>query len=262
MSSRLAKSPRSLPLQDKVALAYLRLPISEVSPGSGSQSHLMGFHFFSGGALDSYRQNGGFKLNTLTLDLDAIVDFIHWSQSVSLRLRSGEKFSHSVQPCVANRDECTSLGVNHYLCADTLPSLALVYPPSVLSINLAHRDHHLTFTPFLLCVLFFPSTHLKYQGLLLRKYHTVCCVHKHTLTYLHSAGQLEHLFPNQKQTAINRAPSLLSPAGESLNQSLLMLRSTQRPLVSFVQWFGKKQLNKIKTASNDKDMAPLQTQYL
>lgn len=29
---------------------------------------------------------GGFKLNTLTLDLDVIVDFIHWSQSVSLRL--------------------------------------------------------------------------------------------------------------------------------------------------------------------------------
>ena len=37
-------------------------------------------------------------------------------------------------------------------------------------------------------------------------------------TYTHWPAEL--LFPNQKQTAINRAPSTLSETGESLNQSV------------------------------------------
>lgn len=182
MSSRLAKSPRSFPLQDKVALAYLHLTITEVSPGSGSQSHLMGFLFFSRTTW-FWQTEWGFKLNMLTLDLDAILHFIHWSPSVSLKLRSGEIFSHSVQLCAANRRWVDILRVNHYHCTEQtrhplLPSSILpLLPPSLFHTVTSTLPH----TPFFFyCVSFF--THLKYQGLLLRKHHTIHGVHKHTLT--------------------------------------------------------------------------------
>lgn len=165
MSSRLAKSPRSFPLQDKVALAYLSLTISEVSPGSGKRSHLMGF-FSSARALDS---------DTLTWDLDVILDFIHWSQSVSSRLWSRGMFSHSVQPCVAHMEvsrfpRSQSLSLHG---TGLTPSLALVYPPFI---NLPPSYPH---SLFIMCPFF---THPKHQGLLLREYHAFHRVHKHTLT--------------------------------------------------------------------------------
>lgn len=57
------------------------------------------------------------------------------------------------------------------------------------------------------------------------------CVHKQTLssqTCIPSGRCLAHiLFPNQKQTAINRPPCLLSHTGESLNQSGLRLMLSQ-----------------------------------
>ncbi len=101
---------------------------------------------------------------------------------------------------------------------DWTPSLALICPPSALSITLPHSDQHLTRTPFLLCGLFHTS---QIPGFIIEKTsrHPPCAQ-----TYTHiSAPQwlAELLSPNQKQTAINRAPSLLSHTGETLNQSAL-----------------------------------------
>lgn len=149
-----------------------------------------------------------------------IVDFIHWSQSVffSKALVWRDIFSqHAARRC---KQDTSALPPSKSLSLSTTPSLTLIYPPSI---TLPHCDQHLTFTPFLLHALFFFffffSTHLKFQSLLLGKYHTIHRVHKPTrIPPQHWPAQL--LFPNQKQTAINRAPSLLSHTGESLNQSV------------------------------------------
>lgn len=96
--------------------------------------------------------------------------------------------------------------------ADSTPSLALVYPPSASSITLPHCDQHLTLTPFLLCVLFHTS---QIPGFIIEKTsHQPARAQTYThITPGHWLAEL--LFPNQKQTAINRAPSLLSHTGES-----------------------------------------------
>lgn len=76
--------------------------------------------FFSWEHLILDGQNGAI-IRTLTLDLNVIVGFIHWSQSVSLRLWSEgvRVLSHSVQLSVANRRRVDFLVVNHY-CKEPL----------------------------------------------------------------------------------------------------------------------------------------------
>lgn len=100
--------------------------------------------------------------------------------------------------------------------ADSTPSLALVCPPSAPSITLPHHDQHLTLTPISLCV-FFHTTQT--PGFITEKasHHPSCAQTQTRITPWHWLAEL--LFPNQRQTAINRAPSLLSH--KSLNQSVL-----------------------------------------
>lgn len=160
--------------QDKVALAYLSLAFSEVSPGSGSHTW-WAFRFLQSGALDSRQTEWCFKLNTLTRDPDLIPDFIYRSQSVSFRLTS-------VRLCVANRRREDFLFVNHF----SGPHLTL---PLKLSRRLTTT---LTSLPSY-CVLF--SLNAEQRGFVIEKNSTpsTLCTNRHSL-HLHGAGRSQTLF--------------------------------------------------------------------
>lgn len=156
-------------------------------------------------------------MSTLTLDLDVILDCIHWSQGAFFQaLVRGDIFpQRTALRCTQEMSgfpRSKSLSPHR---TDSPPSLALVRPPPAPSITLPHRDQRLTLTPFSCGASFF--THLKHQGLLLRKTskHPWCAQTCTPITPRRWLAEL--LFPNQKQTAINRAPSLLSHTGQSLN---------------------------------------------
>lgn len=186
-----------------------------------------------------------------------IVDFIHWSQSVFSRLRcgGGEIFS---QHALQTGHKCTSFRVNHYLCPQRPLS-----PSSILPLLPPSFSHTVTSTlpslPFFYYVpIFFFSFSKVYYWENITP--SIVCTNVHLHTSAELPAQL--LFPNQKQTAINRAPSLLSHTGDSLNQSVFSWCSAHPGLCYPFSESSSCVCVYIflKVASNDKDLAPLQTQ--
>lgn len=136
--------------------------------------------------------------------------------------------------------------------ADWTPLLALLYPPSAPFITLPHCDQQLTFLlPFIVCPFsHISNTRVYYQKK--KKNLTIHHVYTHSLGYLHSAS-CQVLFPNQKQTAISRVPSLLSHTGDWVYQSVASRFSGH-----FIRSEGR---GCKMPASRVKDLTPLQTQH-
>lgn len=214
MSSRLAKSPRSFPLQDKVALAYLCLTIADW----GKVQDLASSHTRW---TSSLQWEHLILTDRMGLEVEHI-NFGSWCDSRFYSLVTESFFQAAVRGDVFS--QCAALRCKQEMRGfpqskslsphrtDCTPSPCPLLPSSILPPSLSHT---VTSTlPLFYCVSFF--THLKYQGLL-RK-HPSCA---QTLTQICPRRWLAQLlFPNQKQTAINRAPSLLSHTGESLNKSV------------------------------------------
>lgn len=103
---------------------------------------------------------------------------------------------------------------------DWTPSLALFHPPSALFITLPHCDQQLTFLLPFHCVSLF--THLKYQGLLLkkkRKHHTIHHVHTHTRSDISTALVGNSCFLiKSKQPLAEFLPCYLTPATHLINR--------------------------------------------
>lgn len=159
--------------------------------------------------------------------------------------------------CVANRTQVHFLQ-SKSLSLSTTPCLTLIYPPSAPSIILPHCDQHLTLTPSFYYVPF--SFFLSPKFIIGKIPRRPSCAQTYTCIPLQSCQLNSCFLIKSKQPLTELLPCYLTPATHLISLCSPDAQLTQACVILSVSPVHVCVYIFLKVASNDKDLAPLQTQ--